>query len=136
MENEAKTDLPLESDLEASMEGNSVKEIPNPPNQAPDFPEGGLRGWSVAIGCSGVLFSTFGYVNAFGYALYLHLVSLYLTEFSVMQEYYQTHMLRHETPSAISWIGSLQTFFLFAGSLVGGPLFDRFGAQVCSHIRT
>lgn len=70
MENEAKTDLPLESDLEASMEGNSVKEIPNPPSQVPDFPEGGLRGWSVAIGCSGVLFSTFGYVNAFGYALY------------------------------------------------------------------
>jgi hypothetical protein len=70
MEKEAKTDLPLESDLEASMEEHLVKEIPNPPSQPPDFPEGGLRGWSVAIGCAGVLFSTFGYVNAFGYALY------------------------------------------------------------------
>jgi MFS family permease len=48
----------------------------------------------------------------------------------VFQEYYQTHQLIHETSSAISWIGSLQTFFLFGGSLVGGPLFDRFGAKV------
>lgn len=31
-----------------------------------DFPEGGARAWSVAIGASGVMFSTFGYVNAFG----------------------------------------------------------------------
>jgi len=53
-----------------------------------------------------------------------------LTGASVFQEYYQTHQLRHETPSAISWIGSLQTFFLFGGSLVGGPLFDRYGAKV------
>lgn len=30
------------------------------------FPEGGMRAWSVAIGCSLVLFATFGYVNAFG----------------------------------------------------------------------
>jgi hypothetical protein len=30
------------------------------------FPEGGLRAWSVAVGCALILFSTFGYVNAFG----------------------------------------------------------------------
>lgn len=50
--------------------------------------------------------------------------------YSVYQEYYQTHQLSHESPSTISWIGSLQIFFLFGGNCFGGPLFDRFGAKV------
>lgn len=79
------------------------------------FPEGGTRAWLVAASCAGVLFCTFGYVNAFG----------------VYQEYYQTHQLRYKGPSDISWIGSLQAFFLFGGALFGGPLFDRFGEKVC-----
>ncbi|CAD6454327.1 5265c8df-1c99-438b-a585-f04aab271371 [Sclerotinia trifoliorum] len=78
-----------------------------------DFPDGGARAWSVALGAAGVLFCTFGYINAFG----------------VYQEYYQTHQLSHRTPSDISWIGSLQVFFLFSGSAVGGPLFDRYGGK-------
>lgn len=114
MEEEKKPKIPQESDVEASIEGPLDEKAPAPQGGQPPFPEGGVRAWSVAIGCAGVLFSTFGYVNAFG----------------VFQEYYQTHQLIHETPSTISWIGSLQTFFLFGGSLVGGPLFDRFGAKV------
>jgi MFS family permease len=39
--------------------------------------------------------------------------------------------LNGTSASAISWIGSLQIFFLFAGTLFGGPLFDRYGAVVC-----
>ncbi|QSZ33609.1 hypothetical protein DSL72_005177 [Monilinia vaccinii-corymbosi] len=79
---------------------------------AMDFPDGGARAWSVAAGAAGLLFCTFGYTNAFG----------------VYQQYYQTHQLSHRTPSDISWIGSLQVFFLFSGNAVGGPLFDRYGA--------
>ena len=30
------------------------------------FPEGGARAWSVAFGAGVTMFSTFGYVNAFG----------------------------------------------------------------------
>ena len=30
------------------------------------FPEGGARAWGVALGCSGILFCTFGFANAFG----------------------------------------------------------------------
>lgn len=48
----------------------------------------------------------------------------------VYQEYYETHQLQDQSSSSIAWIGSLQLFFLFGGSLVGGPLFDRFGAGV------
>lgn len=31
------------------------------------FPDGGVRAWMVALGAGCVLFSTFGYVNAFGF---------------------------------------------------------------------
>lgn len=45
----------------------STEDVPEKEGQ-PEiaFPEGGLKAWSVAIGCALVLFSTFGYVNAFG----------------------------------------------------------------------
>lgn len=78
------------------------------------YPEGGGRGWAVALGAGAVLFSTLGMVNAFG----------------VFQQYYVTHQLSHETPSTVSWIGSMQVFFFFATGLVSGPLFDRYGEGV------
>lgn len=36
------------------------------PEQLP-FPDGGGRAWSVAAGCAGILFCTFGYINSFGW---------------------------------------------------------------------
>jgi hypothetical protein len=30
------------------------------------FPDGGGRAWIVATACAGILFCTFGYINAFG----------------------------------------------------------------------
>ncbi|KAJ5496540.1 hypothetical protein N7463_008527 [Penicillium fimorum] len=81
---------------------------------APDFPDGGARAWTVAASASGLMFCSFGYINAFG----------------VYQEYYQLHQLADRTPDEISWIGSLQVFFLFASTVIGGPLFDRYGSMV------
>ncbi|KFY42847.1 hypothetical protein V495_04309 [Pseudogymnoascus sp. VKM F-4514 (FW-929)] len=106
---------PSNGDLEGKSfeEGKSLENALSTRPQIPDFPDGGPRAWSVAIGAAGVLFTTFGYVNAFG----------------IYQEYYQSHQLRDQTPSAISWIGSVQVFFLFGGNLVGGPLFDQYGAR-------
>ncbi|RAL60355.1 hypothetical protein DID88_000131 [Monilinia fructigena] len=49
---------------------------------AMDFPDGGAKAWSVAAGAAGVLFCTFGYINAFG----------------VYQEYYQTINSHIELP--------------------------------------
>ncbi|KAF2663536.1 putative monocarboxylate permease [Microthyrium microscopicum] len=79
-----------------------------------DFPEGGTRAWSVAFGTSAAIFCTLGYVNSFG----------------VYQTYYSLNQLKDTSPSDIAWIGSLQAFFIFASSLIGGPLFDRYGEQV------
>ncbi|BCS23910.1 MCT family MFS transporter [Aspergillus puulaauensis] len=86
----------------------------NDESRAPEYPDGGVRAWGVAFGTAGIMFSTLGYVNSWG----------------VYQAYYHTHQLHDESASAISWIGSLQSFFLFGSSLVGGPLFDRYGAKV------
>ncbi|KAJ5771358.1 uncharacterized protein N7511_003409 [Penicillium nucicola] len=84
------------------------------PEKPPKFPEGGTRAWMVVLGAFCVSFTTFGYMNAFG----------------VYQDYYTNHFLSAETSSNISWIGSVQVCFLFSGSIIGGPLFDRYGASV------
>ncbi|KAJ5588630.1 hypothetical protein N7537_011308 [Penicillium hordei] len=78
------------------------------------FPEGGLRAWSVVAGAFCISFCTFGYLNAYG----------------VFQNYYSTHQLMDKSASTIAWIGSVQTCLLLGGGIVGGPLFDKYGAKV------
>lgn len=56
-----------------------------------------------------------------------------MLESSVLQTYYQAHQLADKSPSDISWIGSIQIFFLISGGLVSGPVFDRYGATVRVH---
>jgi len=51
---------------------------------------------------------------------------------SVYQTYYSTHFLTEYAPGQISWIGSIQIFFLYFGGCVSGPLADRFGYKVRS----
>ncbi|GFG20113.1 MFS transporter, putative [Aspergillus udagawae] len=101
------------SSVRESSKEESILQPPKAPEPAP-FPDGGARAWMVALGAGGVLFCTFGYVNAFG----------------VYQDYYITHQLSNYSASDIAWIGSVQTFFLFGSGLIGGPLFDRYGAKV------
>ena len=79
-----------------------------------DFPEGGTQAWLVACGTAGILFCTLGFANSFG----------------VFQAYYIDHQLRGHSPDDISWIGSLQVFLVFALGVIGGPMFDRYGAIV------
>jgi hypothetical protein len=49
-----------------SSKEESILQPPKAPEPAP-FPDGGARAWMVALGAGGVLFCTFGYVNAFGF---------------------------------------------------------------------
>jgi hypothetical protein len=55
-----------EPDVSAKGQSLEMSPVPETFQQAP-FPEGGARAWSVALGTAGILFCTFGYVNAFGY---------------------------------------------------------------------
>ena len=78
-------------------------------------PDGGLRAWMVALGGGCIFFCCLGFVNAYG----------------VFQEYYMTHQLRGDSIDKIAWIGSVASFMQFSTGVVGGPLFDRYGAWVC-----
>ncbi len=71
MASEAERELPHATD------GTSAEEVPDTAGHPTskeldedsaqgDFPEGGLRAWIVAASASGILFCTFGYLNAFG----------------------------------------------------------------------
>lgn len=68
----------------------------------------------VAAGASCIFFCTLGLSNSFG----------------TFEEYYLQHQLSDQSPSAISWIGSLQSFLQFFAGMLGGPLFDHYGSLV------
>ncbi|KAJ3737844.1 hypothetical protein DFJ43DRAFT_1046606 [Lentinula guzmanii] len=57
-----------------------------------DFPDGGLRAWSMVLGTFLSAFATFGFVNSWG----------------VFQSYYEQTLLKDSSPSDIAWIGSVQ----------------------------
>jgi hypothetical protein len=85
----------------------SEAEVENAGLQFEAAPDGGLQAWLVVTGAA--------YNNSFG----------------VFQEYFISHQLQHKSPDDISWIGSLSSFLQLGAGLVGGPLFDRYGAMVC-----
>ena len=112
----------VEKDVEKEAENdveNGVKQHESKPPRQPSFPEGGARAWAVVAGAFCILFCTFGWMNTFG----------------VFQSTYQAHQLSNEPSSTISWIGSVQTCLLMGGGIIGGPLFDRYGAVRVSTTR-
>ena len=58
----------VQNETAARMEGPAEHIISPESEKASEltFPEEGVRAWSVAIGCGGIMFCTFGYINAFG----------------------------------------------------------------------
>lgn len=68
-----------------------------------DFPDGGTEAWLVAFGGWCGLFCTFGLINCVG----------------IFQRYYLNGPLSHYSPSTVSWIPSVQVFFMiFSGTVV------------------
>lgn len=48
-----------------------------------------------------------------------------MISFGVFQSYYENHLLTSYSSSSISWIGTLQAFFLIEIGVVTGPLYDQ-----------
>ncbi|KAK9781364.1 putative Major facilitator superfamily domain-containing protein [Seiridium cardinale] len=71
-------------------------------------PNGGMVAWVQVAGCFALYLNTLGLLNTFG----------------VFQTYYETSLLKNSSPSAISWIGSMQAFCLMSIGVFVGPLYD------------
>lgn len=72
-------------------------------------PNGGLLAWLQVAGSFFLFFNCWGTVNSFG----------------VFQTYYENNPYWTESPSNISWIGSVQAFLLLMVGVVTGPVYDR-----------
>ncbi|KAF2109354.1 putative monocarboxylate permease [Lophiotrema nucula] len=71
-------------------------------------PNGGLRAWLAVAGGFLFVLNSWGMANTFG----------------VFQAYYSTNLLSTYSPSAISWIGSIQAFLLLFVGVIGGRALD------------
>ncbi|KAJ3531865.1 hypothetical protein NM208_g8690 [Fusarium decemcellulare] len=78
-----------------------------------EFPDGGLRAWTVVAGAWAANICSFGWINCIG----------------VFQAYYQETYLKGYSPSAISWIASLELAILFGGGFFVGRIYDKYGPR-------
>jgi len=70
--------------------------------------DGGMRAWLQVVGSFLVFSNLWGFVFAFG----------------SFQSFYQLDYLSDQTPSDISWIGTIATGLLIFVGILSGPLFD------------
>jgi MFS family permease len=107
---------PAQKEKQLSIAGNGIQDsnpvAPFQPSPS-DIPDGGWRAWSVVVGGWCAMFVSVGWNNSAG----------------ILQTIYQTDQLRAYSPSAIGWIISLQTFFMFACAPISGKLFDSYGPR-------
>lgn len=79
-----------------------------------DIPDGGRAAWLVVLGAWCVSFCSYGWINSVG----------------TFQEYYQSGPLKEYSVSVISWIPSLQIFFMSVLGPVIGRIYDRYGMRL------
>ncbi|KAL6799974.1 putative MFS monocarboxylate transporter [Trichoderma sp. SZMC 28012] len=68
----------------------------------------GIKAWLQVLGAFFLWFNSWGLINTFG----------------VFQTFYEQYILSHHSPSAIAWIGSIQSHLLMSVGVITGPLFD------------
>ncbi|KAJ7066199.1 major facilitator superfamily domain-containing protein [Mycena amicta] len=78
-------------------------------DEATVYPEGGTVAWLTVFGAFLINFAGFGYTTAFG----------------VYQDFYVRDYLSQSSPSAISWIGSINVLLGLSLGVVAGSLYDR-----------
>ncbi|KAF2500643.1 MFS general substrate transporter [Lophium mytilinum] len=94
------------ADLEAGA-GNKATKV-HSVTHVDSIPNGGFQAWLQVAGAFFLFFNSWGILNTFG----------------SYQAYYETELLKSSTPSAISWIGSIQSFLLLIVGAVSGPFYD------------
>jgi MFS family permease len=92
---------------------NSDRSTVSDYDDADDFPEGGLRAWTVVVGAFCGSFSVFGIINSTG----------------VLLAYFKDHQLKDYSTSQIGWIFGLSLFLTFFCGAPVGPIFDAYGPR-------
>ncbi|KAB2107279.1 hypothetical protein AG0111_0g4568 [Alternaria gaisen] len=92
-------------DKEAQIDARSTMTIES---AIPPPPDGGLHAWLKVFG---------------GFMIYINIWGFTLT-YGAFQTYYRTTLLPSSSPSAISWIGTVQAWLLIVIGVLSGPLFD------------
>ena len=59
-----------------------------------------------------------------------------VNSFGSYQAYYETNLLTTSTPSAISWIGSIQAFLLLIVGALSGPIYDAVSSPIHNFLQT
>ena len=77
-----------------------------------EFPDGGLRAWSVVFGSFMGLIPVFGVINSLG----------------AIESYISTHQLMNVSSSTVSWIFSIYLTISFVSCIFAGGYFDRNGS--------
>ena len=95
-------EIPTEKLEQASIHTSAVAD-PNDPGPPPD---GGLRAWTQVLVGHLVVFNSWGYISSYG----------------VFQAYYTTSL--KQSPSDISWVGSVQIFLIYFLSTFSGRAMD------------
>ncbi|KAJ7143813.1 major facilitator superfamily domain-containing protein [Mycena epipterygia] len=95
-----------ESSVESAREKPSTS-LKLPTNTV--IPDGGFQAWATVVGSFLIMFCGFGYSSSFG----------------VYQDFYVRTYLTQSSPSAISWIGSVNIFIVLSGGILAGRLHDR-----------
>ncbi|KAK4213924.1 MFS general substrate transporter [Rhypophila decipiens] len=92
---------------------SQAQESPDNDGNPSQIPDGGKQAWLVVLGAWCVSFCSYGWINSIG----------------TFQEYYQSGPLKEYSASQISWIPSLQIFFMsFVGPVIG-RVYDRYGLR-------
>ncbi|KAJ3534528.1 hypothetical protein NM208_g7507 [Fusarium decemcellulare] len=83
------------------------------PSESEELSDGGFRAWLVVVGVWCTSFCSFGWINSIG----------------TFQEYYQNDLLRGQSAGRISWITSLEVFFMMGMGPFVGHFYDRYGPR-------
>ncbi|KAI0137825.1 MFS general substrate transporter [Hypoxylon sp. NC0597] len=95
--------------LEESKQNDPAPPVESRHEAKPSLPpNGGFMAWLQVSAAFVLYWNSLGLLNGFG----------------AFQTYYEESLLRNESAAAISWIGSVQVFFLMAGGVFFGPLYD------------
>ena len=80
-----------------------------PPASPSSPPNGGFAAWSGVLAGFLLFLTTWGFSTAYG----------------AFQHYYKSELLVENSDSRLSWIGTVNAFFLISSGVIAGPLFDR-----------